>query len=203
MPYDEQGYFHRIGWSETGNASARRGKEFFDKYLKNKTIIDIGCGFDPITENSLQYDVQVNEYYDATYMKEIPNNFFDVVYASHVLEHVSDIYIAFKNWWRILKTGGTLIVCIPDRDAYEMKRELPSNWNKEHKCFFLSDYEELPFTINYEKFVKSALFEEKYEIEYIQLFDGDIYDELPIHHDENHPIPEYQIESVIRKNKVV
>ena len=35
MPYDEQGYFHRIGWSETGNASARRGKEFFDKYLKN------------------------------------------------------------------------------------------------------------------------------------------------------------------------
>ena len=132
-------------------------------------------------------------------MKEIPSNFFDVVYASHVLEHVSDIYIAFRNWWRILKTGGVLIVCIPDRDSYEMKRELPSNWNFEHKCFFLSSSEELPFTINYEKFVTSALFDKKYEIEYIQLFNDDVYDKMPPEFPQDHPIPEYQIESVIRK----
>ena len=61
--YDEHGFYQSRGWSESGNSAIRRGKEFFDKYLKDKTIIDIGCGFDPITENAFPYDTKVNEQY--------------------------------------------------------------------------------------------------------------------------------------------
>lgn len=42
---------------------------------------------------------------------------FDQVYASHVLEHFSyngDLEVVLKEWFRVLKPGGTLFVSVPD-----------------------------------------------------------------------------------------
>lgn len=45
-----------------------------------------------------------------------PDNTFDVVYHSHVLEHIdkSNAFDALLENYRVLKLGGTLRVCVPD-----------------------------------------------------------------------------------------
>lgn len=48
-----------------------------------------------------------------------PDNTFDIVHASHVIEHVQwyDVEKAIKQWVRILKSGGTLEVWCPNGHA--------------------------------------------------------------------------------------
>ena len=38
---------------------------------------------------------------------------FDLLIASDVLEHIGDERTALRNWLRILKPGGQLVVCVP------------------------------------------------------------------------------------------
>lgn len=48
-----------------------------------------------------------------------PENTFDIVYASHVLEHMNrhTILAALTHWRFLLKEGGTLRLAVPDFDA--------------------------------------------------------------------------------------
>ena len=169
-------------------------------------MIDIGSGHDAITTNSYRYDRLHNENFDATFLKEVENESFDVVYASHVLEHVMIPYLAIRNWWRILKDNGYLIIAVPERDEFEQKTELPSKWNPEHKMFVLESREDLPYTINLKLFLESCLMDKSYHIEYIKTCVGKIYDvdaeDFPPHLQNElgeRVCPEYQIETVIRK----
>ncbi|MEP3656101.1 MAG: methyltransferase domain-containing protein [Litorimonas sp.] len=41
-----------------------------------------------------------------------PNNCFDIVLAAHVIEHISDPQIALAEMVRVLKPGGTLLICV-------------------------------------------------------------------------------------------
>lgn len=43
----------------------------------------------------------------------LPDNYFDVVFAGEVLEHLDDPNDLFKDAYRVLKAGGTLIVTTP------------------------------------------------------------------------------------------
>jgi SAM-dependent methyltransferase len=201
VPYKNTGEWVSSGhWSETENSSTRRGKSFFEKYLKGKRVIDIGSGHDAITTNSYRYDSLHNENFDATFVKEVENESFDVVYASHVLEHLAIPYLAIRNWWRILKGNGHLIIAVPDRNLYERKTELPSVWNSQHKIFILANQEDLPYTINLDLFLRSCLMDKQYEIEYMRVCSNDVFDSLPEEiFGKNHPMPEYQIETIIRK----
>ena len=53
----------------------------------------------------------------------LDDEFADLVYASHILEHLDygnrspSAYVALKEWWRILKPGGTLMVVVPDLEV--------------------------------------------------------------------------------------
>lgn len=42
-----------------------------------------------------------------------PNKTFDVVYCSHVLEHVLDDKLAIREFYRVLKSGGWAILLVP------------------------------------------------------------------------------------------
>ncbi len=53
-----------------------------------------------------------------------------------------DPKVALKNWWRVLKPGGYLIIYLPHRDLYEKKKNLPSRFNTNHTHFFLIDEED-------------------------------------------------------------
>jgi SAM-dependent methyltransferase len=44
---------------------------------------------------------------------QYPNEFFDVIYCSHVLEHVQDDKRAMKEFYRVLKHDGWAILLVP------------------------------------------------------------------------------------------
>ena len=54
--------------------------------------------------------------YDAGKPLPFEDNTFDLVYASHVLEHIPwyKVEEVVKEWVRILKPGGVLEVWVPD-----------------------------------------------------------------------------------------
>ena len=39
----------------------------------------------------------------------------DFVLCSHLMEHLADPVRALKEWWRVLRTGGLLLLILPDR----------------------------------------------------------------------------------------
>ncbi|MGI9344168.1 MAG: class I SAM-dependent methyltransferase [Gammaproteobacteria bacterium] len=57
---------------------------------------------------------------DAKDMSQFPDDTFDQVYASHVLEHfdyTGDLSVALAEWHRILEPGGQLLLSVPDLDT--------------------------------------------------------------------------------------
>lgn len=44
---------------------------------------------------------------------QYPNNTFDLIYCSHVLEHVQDDRRAMREFWRVLKPEGRAIIMVP------------------------------------------------------------------------------------------
>jgi SAM-dependent methyltransferase len=129
---------------ESSKARARRTREnFFAKYCVGRGL-DIGYGGDLLSDNCTGWDL---EHGDAQYLASLDDESFDFVYSSHTLEHVADASDALRNWDRVVKPGGYLIVSVPDRDLYEKKPRLPSRWNTDHKRFFLLEHDEPPDTV--------------------------------------------------------
>jgi len=55
---------------------------------------------------------------DASVLDVFAGQSMDFVYSSHTLEHIEDYTTAIKEWWRIVKQGGYLILYLPDEDEY-------------------------------------------------------------------------------------
>lgn len=57
----------------------------------------------------------------------------DFVFSSHLLEHIEHYDKALKDWWRVVKPGGYLILYLPDEDEYPKCGEPGANpdhkWN--------------------------------------------------------------------------
>ena len=118
----------------------KSNSDFLRKYFVGKGI-DIGPGPDPLTEfisffpllESVElWDLGQG---DAQFMERAKDESFDFVHSSHCLEHLHDPFEGIKNWFRILKPGGYLVVTIPDEDLYE-QWVFPSTYNPDHKCTF-------------------------------------------------------------------
>ncbi|MBC7768804.1 MAG: class I SAM-dependent methyltransferase [Phycisphaerales bacterium] len=72
---------------------------------------------------------------DAQFMKGVADNFFDFVFSSHCLEHLRDPAEGLRNWFRVLRANGHLVITIPDEDLYE-QGVWPSTHNRDHKHAF-------------------------------------------------------------------
>lgn len=113
---------------------------FVTRYFSGEGV-DIGAGPDPLTHYielfPLVTAVRAWDLADgdAELMASCPDNQFDFVHSSHCLEHMRNPDIALKNWFRILKPGGHLIVIVPDEDMYE-QGVFPSTFNTDHKWTF-------------------------------------------------------------------
>jgi predicted SAM-dependent methyltransferase len=60
------------------------------------------------------------------------DNEYDLVRASHILEHfaLGDLSEVLAEWRRVLKTGGHLVVCVPNHQALAWRGILqPSGYN--------------------------------------------------------------------------
>lgn len=176
--------------AETAKAYSRRVKEgFFHNYCFGEGL-DIGYGGDLLSDNCMGWDFENG---DAQYLKGLDDSQFDFVYSSHTLEHMQEPDVALKNWWRVLKPGGFLILYLPHRDLYEKKNTLPSRWNYDHKHFFLLDRDEQPDTIGLLPLIERIL--DNYEIVYAkECSEGHTITAPDIHSN-----GEYSLEAVIKK----
>ncbi len=177
-------------FAETTKAKPRRIADgFYDKFCAGKGL-DVGHGGDKIMPDADGWDFEDG---DAQYLRGVPDEKYDFVYSSHTLEHMVDAAIALKNWWRVVKPNGFLLMYIPHRDLYEKKKTLPSLWNLDHKHFFLVDHDEPPDTKGIVPLVQKSLSE--CEIVYVK--------ECTAGHTVTDPAKpsdgEYSIEVVLRK----
>ncbi len=91
------------------------------KTENGKIYIHLGCGeinapsFINVDAIPLSHVHHIREVEDLSIF---PNNHADLIYASHVLEHISHIDVpkVLKEWRRVLKEGGILRLSVPDFD---------------------------------------------------------------------------------------
>lgn len=179
---------HKTG--ETSKARARRLKEgFFEKFCSGKGL-DVGYGGDLIAENCQGWDI---EHGDAQKLEGLRDSEYDFVYSSHTLEHVDNAQETLRNWWRVIKPSGYLILYLPDRDLYERKKTLPSNWNETHKRFFQLDKDDPPDTVGVIPLIERTL--SGCEIIYAKVCDQGYEEKGP----KAPCIGEYSIEAVVKK----
>jgi SAM-dependent methyltransferase len=127
---------------ECGKALARRLRDpnFLRFYFVGQGL-DVGGGPDPLGAYQeffpliTKIDCWDWEQGDAQFMSSIPDETLDFVHSSHCLEHMVDPVIALKNWFRLLKPGGHMVITIPDEDLYE-QGIFPSTYNTDHKWTF-------------------------------------------------------------------
>jgi len=83
----------------------------FDEYtltdLDGKTLAVAKSKLKPPQSGVLKFEVQTGG--SLAY----PDNTFDRLVATHVLEHIVNPHLVLKEWGRVLKDGGTLSVLIP------------------------------------------------------------------------------------------
>lgn len=128
-------------WEQSKSAKRRFDiGAFHNRYFVGHGI-DVGgkpdplgqySGIFPLMQSCRTWDMEDG---DAQYMEGITDNQFDFLHASHCLEHMVDVPAALANWIRIVKTGGFLIITVPDEDLYELGN-WPSTFNPDHKWSF-------------------------------------------------------------------
>lgn len=176
---------------ETSKAKARRESEgFFERYFSGQGI-DVGYGGDLVVPNCRGWDVEDGDAHD---LAGIADATFDFVYSSHIIEHLEEPARALRNWWRVLKPGGYLILYLPERDLFERKRTLPSVVSLDHKHFFLLERDDPPDTIGLIPLIKRNL--AGIEIIYKRICDAGYRADAPISFMSD---AEFSIELVARK----
>jgi SAM-dependent methyltransferase len=72
---------------------------------------------------------------DGQILESVKDNSFDFIHSSHCLEHLVDPREGLRNWLRVIKSGGHLVITVPDEDLYEQGK-FPSSFNRDHRWTF-------------------------------------------------------------------
>jgi SAM-dependent methyltransferase len=119
---------------ESSKTNAFREPRFFADYLGG-TVLDIGCGPDPVVPHAQPFD---RIHGDAERITDFVSTSYDTVHSSHCLEHMADVPRALAGWWQLVRPGGYLVVVVPHEDLYE-QGFWPSLYNRDHKASFRLD----------------------------------------------------------------
>ncbi|KWF83506.1 hypothetical protein WL93_21925 [Burkholderia diffusa] len=127
---------------EQSKAAKRRYRDgdFLSRYFVGDGI-DVGAGPDGLGRCRRQFPGvrSVREWDladgDAQLLASVSDNAFDFLHSSHCLEHMRDPVEALRNWIRVVKPAGHLVITIPDEDMYE-QGVFPSRFNPDHKWTF-------------------------------------------------------------------
>lgn len=93
----------------------------------------------------------------------------DFVFSSHLLEHMEDPLSALKEWWRVIKHNGYLILYLPHRDFYPNIGEDGANPDHKHD-FKPSDIIQMMGDIGGWDLVKSENRNKQNEYSFLQIF---------------------------------
>lgn len=101
--------------------------------------IDVGSGGDPVMLSSIQIELPLSEYnhYHTADARANPASCYrgnawdlpfksgtmDYVYSSHLLEDFEDWKPCLREWTRVLKKGGKLIILMPDKKLWAAELE--------------------------------------------------------------------------------
>jgi len=81
---------------------------------------------------------------------QFPDASFEIIYNSHVLEHVEDYLRALREFYRVLAPSGWMILLIPDRTVektYRFAQKSPSGHIWKFGCDFIDRLEEAGFRV--------------------------------------------------------
>lgn len=90
------------------------------KYCKGQGL-DLGCGNTKIKSEAIGIDLlspYADMRLDARLMPFYDNEHFDFIYSSHLLEEIQNTEATLKEWLRIIKKGGYIVLYQADRDYY-------------------------------------------------------------------------------------
>lgn len=106
--------------------------------------VDLGFGGDPISLGAIRVDsprpyadtgsapVQLGG--DATRLHWFKDGVLDYVYYSHLLEDFPDTEGVLREWLRVLKPGGNLVIFCPDEQIYRAHcARTGQMYNENHK----------------------------------------------------------------------
>ena len=84
--------------------------------------LHLGCGnahIDGYVNIDIRYLPSVDKVDNIKFLRSYAKNSVDVIYASHVLEHVGrwEYTAVLQRWFDLLKSGGVLRLAIPDFEA--------------------------------------------------------------------------------------
>lgn len=111
------------------------------KYCRGQGV-DLGCGQVRIRPDTIGIDLyhpSADMKADARKLEEFPDSHFDYVFSSHLLEEIQNTEATLREWLRILRPGGHIVLYQADKELY-----LPFDHpmcNKNHKHHF--SWEEL------------------------------------------------------------
>lgn len=163
---------------------------FYDKYMQGVGL-DIGWrGSDKTTEPVLPTSIGIDTDYPGYDGKKLPfpDQSQDYIFNSHCLEHIDDYKAVIRDWFRVLKTNGHLIIIVPHQYLYERKLSKPSIWNRGHKRFYS------PASLLKE--IEDSLEPNTYRIRHLRDNDDKFnYNIIP----PSHPCGGYEIELVLQK----
>lgn len=123
-----------VGNESSKTYVARMSNGFMEKYLSGQHILEIGPGPEAIVAQA----IAIGPGYPGYNGTVLPFNdqSQDAVYSSHCLEHVTDSAASLREWFRVLRVGGFLVITVPHYQLYEKKVEMPSRFSGEHKRFY-------------------------------------------------------------------
>jgi predicted SAM-dependent methyltransferase len=103
-----------------GNEAAKVKYEVVE-YTRGRGL-DLGCGpfklYSHFTgvDNGHHWGTQgADIVQDCETLDMFASQSCDFVFSSHLLEHIEDYKAALKEWWRVIKPGGHLILYLPHK----------------------------------------------------------------------------------------
>ena len=136
---DESQSERPVGEEARKSQARRRESGFTQRYLSGANILDIGYrGYIedvvPIVPQAIGVELDYPGYDGRTL--PFPEHSQDAVFASHCLEHIEDFRQSVRDWFRVLRVGGFLVIMVPHQYLYEKRLALPSHYNADHKRFY-------------------------------------------------------------------
>jgi 2-polyprenyl-3-methyl-5-hydroxy-6-metoxy-1,4-benzoquinol methylase len=152
------GYYHGENLAFSAITDRRFGEllRSFDAYRRSNYILDVGCGSGHFLKVAIEMGwhahgteiassafeqlsrLGINSFCGKLESANYPDDFFDVVYCSEVIEHLLDPMMLLGEIARILRPGGLLYLTTPNFNSLS-RRLLGSRWRviaKEHICYF-------------------------------------------------------------------
>lgn len=132
----------KVGEESQRTYEEKLNNGFFSTYMTGIGL-DIGyagyiSGVQPILPSAIGIDVDYPGYTDNILPFE--SNTQDYVYSSHCLEHIFDYRTAIREWHRVTRVGGHIVIIVPHQHLYEKRKFPPSKWNGDHKRFYLPSH---------------------------------------------------------------